>query len=139
MKIRTRLTIQFTTIFAFILLLFCLTVYFYTGLTRRNAFYQELANRANIVAHVFLDADQVSKATYRRTLRKFYQTLPREIVQVYDWSGKMVFREGEGRLRLPESRLQRIRLLAAMMAAAAVLYFGALWAAGLKLRQLLRR
>ena len=30
-------------------------------------------------------------------------------------------------------------LLAAMMAAAAVLYFGALWAAGLKLRQLLRR
>ena len=36
-------------------------------------------------------------------------------------------------------RLQRISLLAAMMAAAAALYFGALWAAGLKLRQLLRR
>ena len=35
--------------------------------------------------------------------------------------------------------LQRIGLLAALMAAAAVLYFGALWAAGLKLRQLLRR
>ena len=36
-------------------------------------------------------------------------------------------------------RLQRIGLLAAMMIAAAVLYFGSLWAAGLKLRQLLRR
>jgi len=35
--------------------------------------------------------------------------------------------------------VQRIGLLAAFMAAAAVLYFGALWAAGLKLRQLLRR
>ena len=35
--------------------------------------------------------------------------------------------------------LRRIGLLAALMAAAAVVYFGALWAAGLKLRQLLRR
>ena len=42
-------------------------------------------------------------------------------------------------VELKAQRLQRIGLLAAMMAAAAVLYFGALWAAGLKLRQLLRR
>ena len=35
--------------------------------------------------------------------------------------------------------LRRIGLLAGLIAAAAVLYFGALWAAGLKLRQLLRR
>ncbi|WP_440110498.1 murein biosynthesis integral membrane protein MurJ [Acidovorax sp. BL-A-41-H1] len=35
--------------------------------------------------------------------------------------------------------LQRVGLLAALMAASAVLYFGALWAAGLKLRQMLRR
>jgi putative peptidoglycan lipid II flippase len=34
---------------------------------------------------------------------------------------------------------QRILLLAALMAAAAALYFGALWAAGLKLRRMLRR
>ena len=35
--------------------------------------------------------------------------------------------------------LQRVGLLAAVMVAAVVLYFGALWAAGLKLRQMLRR
>ena len=35
--------------------------------------------------------------------------------------------------------LQRVGLLAALMAASAVIYFGALWAAGLKLRQMLRR
>jgi len=34
---------------------------------------------------------------------------------------------------------QRVGLLAALMAAAAVLYFGALWASGLKLRKMLRR
>ncbi|MFY3384393.1 murein biosynthesis integral membrane protein MurJ [Paracidovorax sp. MALMAid1276] len=35
--------------------------------------------------------------------------------------------------------LQRVGLLAGLMVAAAVVYFGALWAAGLKLRQVLRR
>src|SRR5256885_9440708 len=34
---------------------------------------------------------------------------------------------------------QRVGLLAALMAASVLLYFGALWAAGLKLRALLRR
>jgi signal transduction histidine kinase len=100
MKIRTRLTIQFTTIFAIILSLFTLTVYFYTDITRRHSFYQELENRANIVAHVYLDANQVSKATYRRILQKYYQTLPKEIVQMYDWSGKMVFKEGQGQFQV---------------------------------------
>jgi signal transduction histidine kinase len=108
MKIRTRLTIQFTTIFAIILILFSLTVYFYTALTRRHAFYQELVNRANIVAHVYLDANQVSKATYRRTLRKFYQTLPKEIVQIYDSTGKMVFKEGQGKLGINPGLLEKI-------------------------------
>ena len=42
-------------------------------------------------------------------------------------------------VEMKAQRLQRIGLLAAMMIAAAELYFGALWAAGLKLRQLLRR
>ena len=34
---------------------------------------------------------------------------------------------------------QRVLLLLGLMVAAAVVYFGALWAAGLKLRQMLRR
>jgi signal transduction histidine kinase len=109
MKIRARLTIQFTTIFAIILILFSLTVYFYTAFSRRNAFFQELVNRANIVAHVYLDANQVSKATYRRILQKYYQTLPKEIVQMYDWSGKLVFKEGRGRLEIDPGLLDKIK------------------------------
>jgi len=35
--------------------------------------------------------------------------------------------------------LQRVGLLAAMLVAAAVIYFGALWAAGVKLRQFVAR
>ena len=96
MKIRTRLTLQFASIFAIVLILFSLTVYFYTAITRSISFYESLANRANIVAHVFLDANKVSEASYRRILRKYYQTLPYEIVQVYNQKGETVFREGEG-------------------------------------------
>ena len=40
---------------------------------------------------------------------------------------------------LRAAKWQRIGLLAALMAASAALYFGALWAAGLKLRKMLRR
>jgi putative peptidoglycan lipid II flippase len=47
--------------------------------------------------------------------------------QHFDWVG------------MRSQSLQRVGLLAALMAAAAVLYFGALWAAGLKLRKMLRR
>ena len=47
--------------------------------------------------------------------------------QHFDWVG------------MRSHSLQRVGLLAALMAAAAVLYFGALWAAGLKLRKMLRR
>src|SRR5688572_30202120 len=109
MKIRTRLTLQFTSIFALILILFCLTVYFYTAITRSISFYDSLANRANIVAHVFLDADKVSESTYRRTLQKYYQTLPYEIVQVYNLQNKIVFREGEGTFTLSPAALNNIK------------------------------
>ena len=47
--------------------------------------------------------------------------------QHFDWVG------------MKAQTLQRAGLLAALIAAAAVLYFGALWAAGLQLRKMLRR
>ncbi|MGV3587071.1 MAG: ATP-binding protein [Adhaeribacter sp.] len=109
MKIRTRLTLQFTSIFAIILVLFSLTVYFYTAITRSISFYDSLANRANIVAHVFLDADKVSEATYRQTLQKYYQTLPYEIVQVYNLQGEVVFREGEGSFTISPATFANIK------------------------------
>ena len=48
--------------------------------------------------------------------------------QHFDW---MAMKEGH--------RLQRVGLMAALIGAAAVVYFGALWVSGLKLRQLVRR
>ncbi|MEG1456103.1 MAG: lipid II flippase MurJ, partial [Comamonas sp.] len=50
------------------------------------------------------------------------------------WSGQAL-----DWIALKEQQLLRMGWLALIMAAAALLYFGALWAAGLKLRQLLHR
>jgi len=109
MNIRTRLTLQFTSIFAIILILFSLTVYFYTSLTRRHSFYESLENRANIVAHVFLDANKVNAANYRRMLQKYSQTLPQEVVQVYNQQNQVVFREGAGNTKVRQTILDKIR------------------------------
>ena len=110
MNIRTRLTLQFTSIFAIILILFCLTVYFYTSLTRSRSFYTDLENRANIVAHVFLDANKVSAANYRQMLQRYSQTLPQEVVQVYNRQHKVVFREGVGKIDVSPATLNKIRV-----------------------------
>jgi len=109
MNIRTRLTLQFTSIFAIILILFSLTVYLYTSFTRRHSFYEDLENRANIVAHVFLDANKVSAANYRRMLQKYSQTLPQEVVQVYNRQNQVVFREGAGNIQARLAILDKIR------------------------------
>ena len=109
MNIRTRLTLQFTSIFAIILILFSITVYFYTSLTRRHSFYESLENRANIVAHVFLDVNKVSAANYRRMLQKYSQTLPQEIVQVYNRQNQVEFREGAGNIQVQPTVLNKIR------------------------------
>jgi len=109
MNIRTRLTLQFTSIFAIILILFSFTVYFYTSLTRLHSFYESLENRANIVAHVFLDANKVSAANYRRMLQKYSQTLPQEVVQVYNRQNQVVFREGAGNIQVRPTILNKIR------------------------------
>ncbi|MDQ3291840.1 MAG: ATP-binding protein [Bacteroidota bacterium] len=103
MTIRTKLTLQFAVIFSFILILFSVFIYVFVSLYQERDFQQTLQNRANIVAHVFLDANQVSQETYRKILRQYNQSLPYEIVNVYNAAGELVFQEGEGTLPVDQS------------------------------------
>jgi signal transduction histidine kinase len=99
MTIRTRLALQFGVILAITLLLFSVVIYFFTFRARREAFTDNLFDRALVVGHVYADganrADEASRASYRRYLRQFYRTLPEEQVRVYD-GPRVVFREGAG-------------------------------------------
>lgn len=109
MSIRNKLTLQFAGIFALILFLFSLTVYYFTSLFRANDFFNSLQERANATAQYILEADEVSPAVHQRHLREYFRSLPEEIVHVYNSNGDLVFAEGEGDLHITPALLQKLR------------------------------
>lgn len=108
MKIRTRLTIQFASIFALLILVFSLVIYYFTSLYRQDDFYDRITRRANIVAHHILDADEVSEAQREQNQIRYYQELPHEAVRVYSHTGELIFSEGAGELYFSEDLLERV-------------------------------
>lgn len=109
MKIRTRLTLQFCGIFALILGLFCLVIYYFTSIYRQEDFYARILQRAQVVATYVLDNEQANARTQQLNEQRFYQVLPHEIVRIYDASGKLVFARGNGALEISPELLTRIR------------------------------
>lgn len=104
MSIRLRLALQFAAIVAVTLVLFSGLIYGYTFHSRRQFFADSLRNRAQVVAHVYFDgqqlqADERHRAAYSRYLRQLYRTLPDEEVRIYDARGRVVFREGQATAR----------------------------------------
>lgn len=108
MQIRSRLTLQFASIFALILILFSLVVFYFNSLYRQEDFFGRIENRTQIVAEHFLEADEVDVRTRRRNQVRYYQVLPNEIVSVYDAAGRLVFAEGGKPLELSEKQLQNL-------------------------------
>ena len=58
MKIRTRLTLKFAGIFALILALFSLVIYYFTSIYRQEDFYARILQRAKVVATYGLENEQ---------------------------------------------------------------------------------
>ncbi|WP_187261558.1 HAMP domain-containing sensor histidine kinase [Pontibacter beigongshangensis] len=110
MKIRTKLTLQFSAIFAFILLLFSLVIYYFNSLYRKDDFYERIERRAHIIANYVLDADEVDQKTQRRNQIRYYQELPYEVVRVFKMNGELVFADGEEQLEVSPQILEKIRV-----------------------------
>ncbi|GHA79228.1 HAMP domain-containing sensor histidine kinase [Pontibacter akesuensis] len=109
MKIRTRLTLQFASIFALILLLFSLVVYYFTSIYRQDDFYRRISRRALILARHILEADEVDKLQQRRNQISYFQELPFESVRIINADGDAIFSEGEGDLGFTPARAEKIR------------------------------
>ncbi|RNI22555.1 HAMP domain-containing sensor histidine kinase [Rufibacter latericius] len=108
MKIKTKLTLQFTAIFTGILLLFSVSVYYFSALYRKNDFYGRILNRAYATAHYVLDADTVSQQQHALDQRLYFQMLPREVVKVYNQDHQLIFSEGEDTMNVPLHVLQQL-------------------------------
>ncbi|MFC5269802.1 HAMP domain-containing sensor histidine kinase [Adhaeribacter terreus] len=109
MSIRNKLTLRFAGIFALLLILFSLTVYYFTSDYRQREFFDSTRERALVAAHLMLEADEVSEARHEQDLRLFYRTLPEEIVRIYTEDGKLFFDEGKGDLLITPEFIEKVK------------------------------
>lgn len=109
MKIRYKLSLQFTSIFALILIFFSLVIYYFTSIYRQEDFYKRIHRRALITAKYILDSNELSPAQRRQTQINYYQELPYEAVRVYKENGELFFAEGDGEVGANQKVLERIK------------------------------
>ena len=91
MKIRDRLSLQFTMISAILLFAVLAGVYILTSQHRKNDFHQRLLERAITNAELFLAQDNLSEEKFRDVQKRFPQSLPEEIVRIYNDDDQSVF------------------------------------------------
>jgi signal transduction histidine kinase len=108
MKIRDRLSLQFTLIFAVLLLLVLATIYALTYKYRVNDFYDRLQDRAIITAQLFLAEDNLSEAKFRAVQEKYPQSLPNEFVRIYNDHNAPVFLKDPSH-QWPASVIEEVR------------------------------
>lgn len=91
MKVRNRLSLQFTFMFA-VMLLFVLTgIYFFVEHNRVKNFYAKLNSRAVTISQFYLAEDNLSKDKFERVLKRFPQSLADERISIYDAEFKSRF------------------------------------------------
>ncbi|WP_299707541.1 ATP-binding protein [uncultured Pontibacter sp.] len=109
MTIRNKLTLQFAGIFALILVLFSLVIYYFTSLYRLDDFYKRIEGRAYDTAAHVLDADEVSERARRNNQIRYFRVLPFEMVSIYREDGTLLFSDGEGQLEVKPDILERVK------------------------------
>jgi signal transduction histidine kinase len=108
MKIRDRLSLQFTILSAVLLFLVLASIYLLTLENRKLDFYSHLLDRAITNAELFLAQDNLSEEKFRDVQKKFPQTLPEEIVRIYNDKDQSVFIK-DNSFQWPNSIVDRVR------------------------------
>jgi signal transduction histidine kinase len=91
MRIRDRLSLQFTFISAVLFFLVLAVIYVLTERHRKEAFRERLFERALTKGQLFLAEDNLSKEKFMDVVHKDPQSLPEEIVHIYNEDNKSVF------------------------------------------------
>lgn len=107
MKIRNRLSLQFSGLFTILLLGVLVAVYFVVSNHWQNTFFKQLEDRAFTVGHNYLAEDNFTKAEFDEVLRKYPRTLPQEEIRIYDINYEPTFIE-EGDLKWDKATLAQV-------------------------------
>ncbi|MDO1449857.1 ATP-binding protein [Rhodocytophaga aerolata] len=95
MKIRTRLTLNFTLIVASILAIFSLSVYFSSFTHRKNDFYTRLEERVKTTTRLLIEVDEVDEALLQIIERNNLTSLPEQQISVYNQDNQVIYTSDE--------------------------------------------
>ncbi|WP_143306350.1 HAMP domain-containing sensor histidine kinase [Chitinophaga vietnamensis] len=109
MKIRHRLSLQFTLISGIILIAVFALIYALSAQYIRNSFYKLLQVRAMATAQVYLEKDEVTKKKFLELEKSYRQSIPDEASNIYDKDNKPAFIE-KVKYNWPGTLLDAIRV-----------------------------
>ena len=84
MKIKNRLSLYFTEISAFVLLIVQVVICVTFNSLIKSDFYDHLMDRANVAAQLYLEADEISADSLNHVRIRYLQSLPNEVIRLYD-------------------------------------------------------
>jgi signal transduction histidine kinase len=108
MKIRHRLSLQFTLISGIILTIVFVLIYLLSAQYIQNSFYKLLQMRALVTAQVYLEKDEVTKKKFLEIEKSYRERIPDESSNIYDQHNQAVFIE-KTKYNWPVSMLETIR------------------------------
>jgi signal transduction histidine kinase len=107
MKLKNKLSLQFTFLFAVLLFVVLFGIYMLENSRRKVSFYDKLEDRALIVGEFYFREDNMTKENFKEVIKKFPQTLSNEIVSIYNDQYQPVFIK-ENTLRWPKELIQNV-------------------------------
>jgi signal transduction histidine kinase len=91
MKVKNRLSLQFTFMFAILLGIVLLGIYLLEEKNTIESFYEKLDDRALIVGELYLAQDNMSPENFKKVIEKYPQTLSHEVTRIYNDKFQPVF------------------------------------------------
>lgn len=107
MKAKDRLSLQFTFLFAALLLIVLSGIYLFVDRNRISTFFNKLDDRAFTVGQFYLAEDNLSKENFDKVIQKFPLSLSGESIRIYDdrYHPKFI---PEGNIRWDRSVLEQV-------------------------------
>ena len=91
MKVKNKLSLQFTFLFAALLFFVLIGIYMLVDHNRKISFYDKLEDRALIMGEFYFREDNMTRENFKKVIQKFPQSLSNEIVTIYNDSYQPVF------------------------------------------------
>jgi len=112
LNIRARLTLQFTYIVTFILILFSFIIYYFSASYRESEFYSRLENKALTTARLLIEVKEVDYNLLKIIDKNTINALSDEKVMIYDYKDVQIYNSlDDDSIQISKSLLDKIRLL----------------------------